>query len=392
MSITGPAHGTTRTQVAIIGGGIMGAASAYHLARAGITDVVLLEADKLASGSSGKPLGGVRAQFSDVTNIELGLRSLEFFRRFDHEVGVDIGLQTVGYLFALRNEEDIARHRVCVALQNSLGVPSRIVDPAEALRLCPYLDPQTVLAGVWSPSDGFARAGDAVRGLAGAAQARGVQVRTGSAVTGIDAAPGGMARIHLADGADVLTPTVVCAAGAWSRTVGEMVGVDLPVTPKRREIAFTPALSPRPPQVPFTIDYSTTAYFHGSQDGGLLLGWADPDQPDGFEREVSRAWHDHLRAALRAFAPDLAGVPISHGWAGLYELTPDCNALIGQSEEPGFRFLYATGFSGHGFLQGPAVGECVRDLYLGRPPVVDIAPFDAHRFQRPAVRTELGII
>jgi sarcosine oxidase subunit beta len=392
LSHAGAARATTRTQVAIIGGGIMGAATAYHLARAGITDVVLLEADELASGSSGKPLGGVRAQFSDMTNIELGLRSLEFFRRFTQDVGVDIGLQTVGYLFALRDEEDIARHRVCVALQNSLGVPSRIVDRAEAARLCPYLDPQAVLAGVWSPSDGFARAGDAVRGLAAAAQARGVQVRTASAVTGVDPAPGGLARVYLTDGTDVLTPTVVCAAGAWSRKVGEMVGVDLPVTPKRREIAFTPALSPRPPQLPFTIDYSTTAYFHGSEDGGLLLGWADPDQPDGFGREVSRGWHDNLRAALRVFAPDLAGVPISHGWAGLYEITPDCNALIGHSEEPGFRFLYATGFSGHGFLQGPAVGECVRDLYMGRPPVVDIAPFDADRFRRPAVRTELGII
>lgn len=370
----------------------MGAASAYHLARAGVTDVVLLEADELASGSSGKPLGGVRAQFSDLTNIELGLRSLEFFRRFDHEVGTDIGMQAVGYLFALRNEADIARHQVCVELQNSLGVPSRVVDTAEAVRRCPYLDPQTVLAGVWSPSDGFARPGDAVRGLTTAAQALGVEVRTATPVTGIDAAPGGLARVHLADGTDVLTPTVVCTAGAWSRRIGEMVGVSLPVTPKRREIAFTPPLSPRPPLVPFTIDYSTTAYFHGSSDGGLLLGWADPDQPDGFERDVSHGWHSGLRAALAAFAPDLAGVPISHGWAGLYEVTPDCNALIGQSEEPGFRFLYATGFSGHGFLQGPAVGECIRDLYLGRPPVVNISPFDADRFQRPAVRTELGII
>lgn len=369
----------------------MGAASAYHLSRAGVTDVVLLEADELASGSSGKPLGGVRAQFSDGTNIELGLRSLQFFRRFEQDVGVDIGLHTVGYLFALRDREDVARHEHGVALQNSLGVPSRVVDPAEATRRCPYLDPQAVLAGVWSPSDGFARAADAVRGLAAAARARGVRVRTGTAVTGIDAV-GGLARVHLSDGTDVLTPAVVCAAGAWSRTVGEMVGVDLPVTPRRREIAFTPPLSPRPPPIPFTIDYSTTAYFHCSENGGLLLGWADPDQPDGFDREVSRGWHDGLRAALRAVAPDLADVPISHGWAGLYEITPDCNALIGHTDAPGFRFLYATGFSGHGFLQGPAVGECVRDLYLGRPPVVDVAPFDVDRFRRPVVRTEIGII
>jgi sarcosine oxidase subunit beta len=189
-----------------------------------------------------------------------------------------------------------------------------------------------------------------------------------------------------------VTPVIVCTAGAWSGQIGAMVSVDLPVTPKRRQIAFTPPLTPVPPRIPFTIDYSTTTYFHTSEDGRLLLGWADPDRSDGFDRSVSSDWHIGMRAALRDFAPRLADVPISHGWAGLYEMTPDCNALIGETHEPGFRFLYAAGFSGHGFLQGPAVGECVRDLYLGRPPVVDVSAFTAGRFLRPAVRTELAII
>jgi sarcosine oxidase, subunit beta len=169
------------------------------------------------------------------------------------------------------------------------------------------------------------------------------------------------------------------------------VDLDLPIEPLRRQIALTPPLTPRPPRVPFTIDYSTTAYFHGTEDGGLLMGWADPLETPGFGREVSTDWHHSLRDALKLFAPDIAQVPIIGGWAGLYEMTPDCNAIIGETDT-GFRFLYAAGFSGHGFLQGPAVGESIKDLYLGRPPTVDVSAFNLERFAKPAVRTELGII
>ena len=177
-----------------------------------------------------------------------------------------------------------------------------------------------------------------------------------------------------------------------------MAGVDLPIRPLRREVAFTgPSLPPTAPParaegVPFTIDYSTTAYFHPAEDGGLLMGWSDPDQPEGFDRSVSTGWHEGLRAALRVVAPSLADLPLGRGWAGLYEVTPDYNALVGQTAAPGCRFLYSAGFSGHGFLQGPAVGECLRDLYLGVPPPVDVSVFDASRFGAGKPRTELGIV
>jgi len=381
---------TRRTEVVIIGGGIMGASIAYHLARAGVTDVVVLEAGDIAGGSSGKPLGGVRVQFSDRANIELGLRSLHAYGRFGEDLGVDIGLERVGYLFAVRDPADVAPFEASVALQNELGAVSRMVDPAEAATLCPYLDASRLVAASWSPGDGFARPAGAVRGYLGAATGLGVTVRTGARVVGIDAAAG-RALVRTADGARYATTAVVCATGAWSQAIGDMVGVALPVEPLRRQIAFTPPLPSGPSRIPFTIDFSTTAYFHGSPDGGLVLGMSDSTEPAGFDRTVTDAWHPGLRAALAVFAPGLADVPIARGWAGLYEMTPDCNALIGEAD-PGFRFLYAAGFSGHGFLQGPAVGEGVRDLYLGRAPAVDVACFDARRFERAAVRTELGII
>jgi sarcosine oxidase subunit beta len=376
--------------VVVIGGGVVGTSVAHHLARAGVTDVLLLEADELGGGSSGKPLGGVRAVFSDATNIALGARSLEAFRRFPAEVGVEIGLQEVGYLFAVRDAADVPGFEQSIALQNAMGVPTRLVDPAEAVRRCPYLAAPDLVAAVWSPGAGFARPAAVVHGYAAAAVRAGIEVRTSTAVTGIDVTSDGAALVHTTQGS-IATPVVVCAAGPWSRRVGAMVGVELPVEPLRRQIAVTAPLDARPSGLPFTIDYSTTAYLHGSEDGGLLLGWADPRQAPGFGRDVSTEWHDGLRDALRRFVPGVADVPVVGGWAGLYEMTPDCNALVGEAEV-GFRFLYAAGFSGHGFLQSPAVGEAVRDLYLGRPPVVDVSAFGVERFARPAARTELGII
>ena len=378
--------------VVIIGGGVMGTSTAYQLARAGVVDIVLLEANELASGSSGKPLGGVRAQFSDPANIELGARSLTAFHRFNDEFSVDIGYQQVGYLFLIRDEADVARYRASIELQNSLGVDSRIITAAEAAELSPYVDAGAVVAAAWSPTDGFARPGAVVNAYADAAAALGAEIYTSSPVVGIERSDDGVA-VHTQDGRVYTTPTVVCTCGAWSKRVGAMVEVELPIEPLRRQIAFTTALHPRPPQVPFTIDYSTTAYFHCNDDGsGLLIGIADKQQEVGFDTSVTTDWHDDLRAALAQFAPPLAGVEFASGWAGLYEMTPDCNALIGEADTGGFRFLYAAGFSGHGFLQGPAVGEAVRDLYLGTKPAVDVAAFDVKRFAGEFQRTELNII
>lgn len=378
------------TAAVIIGGGVMGTSTAYQLARSGVTDVVVLEAGELGSGSSAKPLGGVRAFFSDPANIALGARSLEAFRRFPTEVGVDIGLQQVGYLFVVRDPADLRGFEASVALQNSMGVPSRLIEPAEAVGLCRYLSAAEMVAAVWSPGDGFARPADVIHGYASVAAELGVQFRTQARVVAIDATADGQALVRTAD-TTYRTPTVICTAGAWSGQVGQLVGVALPIEPLRRQIAFTAPFTPRPSRLPFTIDYTTTAYFHGAPDGGLLMGWADPLEPPGFGREVSSGWHGPLRDALRRFAPDVAEAPIVDGWAGLYEMTPDCNAIIGESDL-GFRFLYAAGFSGHGFLQAPAVGEYVRDLYLGRAPTVDLSAFGLDRFAQPAVRTELGII
>ncbi|QDQ12090.1 NAD(P)/FAD-dependent oxidoreductase [Streptomyces spectabilis] len=367
------------SRVVVVGGGVMGVSVAFHLAEAGVRDVVVVERGALGRGSSGKPIGGVRAQFSDPVNIALGARSLRAYGDFAARPGGDIGLERVGYLFLLDRAEDVAAFEGSVAVQSEMGVRGRMVGPDEARELCPYVRTDGLLAAAYSPDDGHARPGAVVAGYAGAAAAAGVSFVTGTSVTGMDTTGGRVTAVRTDRGA-IACDAVVCAAGAWSAGVGEMAGVPLPVRPLRRQIAFSAPLVPPPPRTPFTIDFSSTAYFHNSDHHGLLFGLADPGQPEGFDTTWTEEWVELFRDAMRRRAPALAGLDVVGGWAGLYEVTPDRNALVGRSRDVP-NFLYATGFSGHGFLQAPAVGEVVRDLYLEREPFVDVASLSAERFR-----------
>ncbi|MCF2537324.1 FAD-binding oxidoreductase [Streptomyces sp. FB2] len=376
---------TAHASAVVVGGGVIGAAIAYHLARAGVPDVVLVERDELASGSTSKAAGGVRAQFSDELNIRLGARSLEAFARFEQDTGYDIGLHRVGYLFLLSTQKDVTAFEAAVRLQNSLGVPSRMIDPAEARELSPLISTDGLLAAAYSPDDGHCTPESVVHGYAAAARRHGARILRHTTVTGIERHGHRITGVTTGTGR-IATDTVICAAGAWSRAVGAMAGVDLPVEPLRRQIAVTAPVDALPPRLPMTIDFTTSLYFH-TEGPGLLLGMSDPDERPGFDTSTHDRWIPRLAEAMRHRAPALLDLRRTGGWAGLYEVTPDHNALIGEATSVS-RFLYATGFSGHGFLQGPAVGEVVRDLYLGRVPFVDVSPLSAGRFAAGAPRPE----
>ncbi|MFE9355433.1 NAD(P)/FAD-dependent oxidoreductase [Streptomyces olivaceoviridis] len=378
-----------RAEVVIVGGGVVGTSIAWHLARAGVRDVVLVERDELAAGSTSKAAGGVRAQFSDELNIRLGARSLEAFGRFEEEVGQDIGLHRVGYLFLLSTPGQVAAFEAGVRLQNSLGVPSRLLTPEEARRLSPLIRTDGLLAAAYSPDDGHCTPEAVVHGYATAARAHGARILRHTEVTGIELRGDTVTAVGTTLGR-IETGTVICAAGAWSRAVGAMVGVELPVRPLRRQIAVTGPMPGLPPTLPMTIDFTTSLYFH-REGPGLLLGMSDPDERPGFATDTHDRWIPRLAEAMRQRAPALLDAPRTGGWAGLYENTPDHNALIGEAPDVS-RFLYATGFSGHGFLQGPAVGEVIRDLYLGRVPFLDISPLSAGRFAADAPRPEANLV
>jgi glycine/D-amino acid oxidase-like deaminating enzyme len=365
-----------RVEVAVIGGGIMGLSIAFHLAEAGVSDVLVLERSTLGSGSSAKPLGGVRATFSDPNNVLLGQRSLAAFEAFEKRFGRPIGLRQVGYLFLCRSESELSAVADSVRLQNSLGCASRMVSPADAADLNPFIDERCLLGASYSPRDGYAEPALVISGYAAAATRLGVRISDYTEVFDVSTRSDGVHHVTTQRGA-VAADAVVIAAGAWSTRLGEMLGVLLPIEGIRRQIGFTRQQPSPPPTVPFTLDLATTLYFHNYRNG-LLLGISNKDEEPGMCREFSYGWTRAFDEAARIVAPGLVGQSLVGGWAGLYENTPDHNALMGRVGRTGV--FYATGFSGHGFLQGPAVGEIIRDLYLDREPFLDPTPFSADRF------------
>ena len=383
-----------RASLVIVGGGVMGASIAFHLAEAGVPDVVLLERHELASGSTVKAAGGVRAQFSDSMNIELGARSLIAFENFGQRPGQLIDLHQVGYLFLHTSEQSLAAAREAVALQNSLGVETRMLTADEAHQLSPAATCVDVLGATFHARDGYCAPESVVQGYAAGARRLGASVFTGVDVTGITVRGGEIAGVSTSAG-DIACDAVVCAAGAWSRGVAAMAGVDLPIEPLRRQILITEPLPDRllplfPESIPMTIDAASTFYFH-REGPGILLGMSYVGETTGFHESYSEDWLGALTDAIEHRAPSLLDVGIAHRWSGYYEVTPDNNAVIGESSMVS-RLLYAAGFSGHGFLQGPAVGEVIRDLWCGNEPVIDVNALSADRFATGATVTEHAIV
>jgi sarcosine oxidase subunit beta len=374
--------------VVIIGGGVVGTSAAFHLAEAGV-DVLLLERSALGSGSTCRAAGGVRAQFSDVLNIQIAQRSLDAFRDFARRPGWEIDFRQVGYLFVLSRESDLESFQRSVAVQNEHGVPSRLLTPREVRELCPLVEGDDILAGAFSPRDGYLSPESVVQGYASGARAHGARIEVNCEVIAIERAGHRITQVH-ADRGSVRTDTVICAGGAWSRRCGAMAGVELPVEPLRRQILFTEAIDGLPADLPMTIDFATSFYFH-REGPGLLMGMSDPKEEPGFSVETTEDWIPDLIEIVQRRAPRIADAGIRGGWAGLYEMTPDHNAIIGEAAGVS-RFLYATGFSGHGFLQAPAVGEILRDLVLHRPTFLDIAPLSVERFDAAALRPEYNVV
>jgi sarcosine oxidase subunit beta len=377
-----------RAEVVVLGGGATGTSIAFHLAEAGV-DVVLLEREALSSGSTSRAAGGIRTQFSDPLNVTIGLRSVEAFSRFAERPGGEIEFQQVGYLFLLDREEDVARFEESVALQNELGVPSRLVEPAEAATLSPLAGLDGVFAATYCPLDGHASPEAVAQGYAAGARAHGATIVTGRGATAIEVEEGTV-RAVLTDEGAIETGTAILAAGVWSPGLARTAGVDLPVEPVLREVVTTAPVDGLPDHIPLTVDFTTGFYFH-REGPGLLIGMADRNQEPGFDAPTDPDWLEHVTEVAMRRAPAFLDMGIAHGWKGYYEVSPDNNGLVGEFPEVE-RLLYATGFSGHGFMQAPAVGEIVRDLYLGREPFVDVAPLSAERFALQAPRPERNVI
>jgi heterotetrameric sarcosine oxidase beta subunit len=364
-------------EVVIVGGGCMGASVAYHLTRRGITDVVLVEREKmLGTGSTGRNAGGVRHQFSNVENIRLSIESIHAIERFADEVGHPVDFHQDGYLFLLSSAESVDVFRKNVALQRSLGVDVDWLDATAAARLAPGLDAGGVLAATFCARDGIADPNGVTMGFAKAAQAAGATIERDTEVTAIRVEGGRVRGVETTRG-HIDAPVVINAAGPQARQVGRLAGVEVPVDPYRRHIFIASDVA-TPPNHLMVIDFETTFYYH-REGAGILFGMGDKDETSTFDMTVQWDFLPQVIDVAVRRLPALAQASIAHAWAGLYEMTPDHNPIIGPTADVAGLFTIA-GFSGHGFQHSPAAGRILADLVAGRDPHFDVAPFALARF------------
>lgn len=381
--------------VVIIGGGCMGASVAYHLSRLGITDVVLVEREKmLASGSTGRNAGGVRHQFSNEANIKLSIESIRVLERFADLVGHPIDFHQDGYLFLLSTPASVETFQANVALQRRLGVDVQWLEAADASTLARGLDTTGVIGATFCQRDGIADPNGVTMGFAKAAQAEGVTVERATEVTGIRVTGGRIAAVDTTRGT-IETRVVVNAAGPHARQVGAMAGVDVPVQPFRRHIFIAQSGDERRPWlVPEThvmvIDFESTFYFH-REGAGVLFGMGDPNEASTFDLTVQWDFLPQVIDVAIKRLPALEAASVSHAWAGLYEMTPDANPIVGEAASVAGLFLI-NGFSGHGFQHSPAAGRILADVIAGRDPQFDLAPFALERFARAGAGGERYVV
>ena len=375
--------------VVIAGGGIMGCALAYQLSKRKV-DVLLLERETLGSQSTGKCAGGVRQQFSTEANVRVQRMSVRMLETFEQEIGHPADFRQIGYLFVLTRPQQIEDFRHNMEMWHRIGLTeARWVAPDEAAKMVPVLNIEDVLGCTFCPSDGIASPADVTSGYAKAARRLGARLKEGVAVTGIDVASGRVQGVRSSAG-DIATRMVINCAGAWSSSIGRMAGLEIPVLPYRRQIAVTGTFPAVPRSNPMTVDFQTSLYFHPEGDG-VLIGMSDREEPPGFVTEVNWDFLARMFEQAAHRAPVLAGAGVKTAWAGLYESTPDHQAILGPVGELD-GFWCAAGFSGHGFMQAPGAALLLTQLLLDGKSEIDISTFAFERFARGSLVTERNVI
>src|SRR5438105_5029140 len=367
----------------------MGCALAYQLAKRDV-DVLLLERAELGSQSTGKCAGGVRQQFSNEANVRLQILATRLLERFDDEVGAPADFRQIGYLFVLTRPQHVEDFHGLMEMWHRTGlVEARWVDADEAARLSPILNTEDVLGCTFCPTDGIASPADVTAGYAAAARRHGARIREGVAVESIEVGGGRVTGVRSSAG-EVSTRVVFICAGAWSPQVGRSAGVEIPVLPYRRHILVTDTFPGVSRTNPMTVDFATSLYFHPEGDG-VLVGMSDRQEPAGFNEEVSWDFVERMIEAAALRAPALQGAGLKTAWAGLYESTPDHQAILGPVPEVQGLWC-ACGFSGHGFMQGPAAGLLLSQLLVDGRSDIDLEPYSHARFARGELVVEKNVI
>jgi glycine/D-amino acid oxidase-like deaminating enzyme len=377
-------------EIIIIGGGVMGASIAYHLSARGQRGILLLEKEAFfGTGATGRCAGGIRYQFATEINIRLSLASLPMLENFDADHGQAIDYRECGYLFLLTSDGDMAQFRRNLALQNRLGVPSEWLTGDEIRRRLPMMRLDDVQAGTINSKDGLADPNSVTMGYIQRAIQNNVQTITGVEVRGIRSESGRVTGVRTSAG-DVKAPVVINAAGPWAGLVGQMAGIEIPITPIRRQMLTTTPIPEISEDFPFVVDFARSLYFHREGEG-LLTGMSNPDEHPGFDQSVDLQWELTSLEAAADRLPLLENAGLVSHWAGLYEVTPDAHPIFGPTGLDGF--FVCAGFSGHGFMHGPIAGKLLSEIILdGASRTVDVSMLDLARFEEGRLVREYNVI
>jgi sarcosine oxidase subunit beta len=365
--------------VVIIGGGIIGLSIAYYLALKKVGKIVLFEKGQLGEGSTSRCVGGIRTQFSTEINIRFSLESLKTFEQFKEEFGVNPGFKRIGYLFLATTQGEIEVFKQNIRLQKKFNIPVEFLNPEEIVARWPYLRMDDILGGTFCSWDGYAGPSEVLSGFTIGAKRVGVKIYEGIEVLGISSVKG---KIHSVKtkGEEIFTSVVVNAAGPYAASIGEMVNVKIPVKPLRRQIFITAPFPLTDRAIPLTIDFHRGWYFRQEGDGLLLSGPLDLESSFNLNIDYEAMAEASENAMYRV--PILEKARIARGWAGLYEITPDHHAILGNVPEVE-GFILANGFSGHGFQHSPAVGKVISELIVnGKVDTIDISSLSIERFER----------
>ncbi len=380
----------TTADILIIGGGVMGASAAYYLASHGVKNIVLLEKEPyFGTGATGRCAGGVRYQFSTEINVKLSMASLPMIEQFKEEIGQEINYNQCGYLLVATHEAEAVKFKHNVELQNKLGVPTQLLSGDEVRARLPLMKFDDAISGTFNQKDGTVDPNGVVMGYINAAQKMGVQAVSGVEMLGITVSGGNVKEVQTSLGA-IQTRSVLNVAGPWSSQIGKMAGIEIPVTPLRRQMFTTNPLKEVPEDFPFVIDFAKSLYFH-REGAGLLIGMSNQNEKPGYDQNVDEDFELlNLEAAIERM-PLVEKASRAAHWAGLYEVTPDAHPIYGGTGVKGF-FL-CTGFSGHGFMHGPISGKLMSEFILdGKFSSVDVSMLDLNRFEDGRLIQEYNVV
>jgi sarcosine oxidase subunit beta len=380
-------------EVVLIGGGIVGSSVACHLVAAGCKNVLVIERETAqGKGSTGKSMGGVRAQFSTPVNIQMSLYSIPFYASFEERLGYPCDYRPQGYLFCATNEKLMAYLRANYERQVGMGLENvRLVAADEIRNQFPQLRGDDIVGGSFCSTDGFVDPYSAMIGFMTWAGDHGAALWKNASVTAITLKDGSFA-VATTRGT-VSTRTVVNCAGPWAAPIAKMAGIDLPVEPLRRMLVPTEPFDQFPHTAPMIIDMSTGFHFR-PESRGFLLAWNDPEETPGYKTDFDESFIEKIltRAADRVPVFENVEVNPERAWAGLYEMTPDHHPILGESPEVAGLF-FANGFSGHGVMHAPATGKIISDLILtGKTDLIDAPLLNFSRFAEGRMIHETAVL